>query len=82
MMNGRNIVKLSDQAEAKLREYVSRYPHSKSAVMPALYIAQEELGSVTVDAVYWVADRLGLAPAHVYEVATFYTRYYKTPVGR
>lgn len=75
-------IRLSDAAEKRLQEIIGRYPNAKSAVMPALYIAQEELGWVTRDAVYWVAARLSLAPSHVYEVATFYTMYYKKPVGK
>lgn len=73
---------ISKQAEEKLAEIVKRYPSSKSAVMPALYMAQEELGWVNDQAVEWVADQLKLAPAHVFEVATFYTMYYKKPVGK
>jgi len=73
---------LSSAAEAKVREIIARYPSKKSAVMPALYIAQEELGWISPDAVEWVSARLDLPRAHVYEVASFYTMYYKKPVGR
>lgn len=76
------IKKLSDGAEQRLQELLKLYPFSKSAVMPALYIAQEELGSVTEAAVHWVASRLNVPAAHVFEVATFYTMYYKHPVGK
>ena len=75
-------ISLSPAAESKLKEVVARYPESKSAVMPALYIAQEELGWISPDAVQWVSDRLQLPLAHVYEVASFYTMYYKRPVGK
>ncbi|MCL4139592.1 UNVERIFIED_CONTAM: hypothetical protein GTU68_024744 [Idotea baltica] len=50
--------------------------------MPALYIAQEQLGWLTDEAISWVATELELAPAHVRSVATFYTMYYKQPVGK
>jgi NADH-quinone oxidoreductase subunit E len=50
--------------------------------MPALYIAQEELGHITPEAIDWVSAKVGIAPVHVLEVATFYTMYYKKPVGR
>lgn len=73
---------LSEAAEKKIAEIISRYPDKKSAVMPALYIAQEELGHVSNDAIEWVSARIGVSPAHVIEVATFYTMYYKKPVGR
>ena len=80
--SSKSVPTLSDAAEARLKEIVATYPKEKSAVMAALYIAQEELGSITQQAVAWVANRLSLAPAHVLEVATFYTMYYKKPVGR
>lgn len=73
---------LSSAAEQRVAELKKRYPDSRSAIMPAMYIAQEELGYVSDEAIEWVADRVGVAPAHVREVATFYTMYYKKPVGR
>lgn len=75
-------VKLSDAAEKKAEDFKKRYPQAQSAVMPLLYIAQEELGSVTEAAVTWVADKLNIPAIQVMEVATFYTMYYKKPVGK
>lgn len=75
-------VKLSQAAEDKIEEIKKRYPDAKSAVMPALYIAQEELGFISDQAIEWVSQKVGLAPVHVREVATFYTMYYRKPVGR
>jgi len=75
-------MRLSDRAESRIEEIKKRYPDVRSAVMPALYIAQEELGHVTKEAILWVADRVSMPPVQVMEVATFYTMYYKKPVGR
>lgn len=75
-------VKLSENAEKRIEEIKKRYPDPKSAVMPALYIAQEELGTITDQAIEWAAEKVGMAPVHVREVATFYTMYYKKPVGK
>ncbi|MCO6431377.1 MAG: NAD(P)H-dependent oxidoreductase subunit E [Deltaproteobacteria bacterium] len=75
-------IKLSEAAEKRVEELKAKYPDSRSAVMPALYIAQEELGYVNGDAINWVAEKIGMAPVHVMEVATFYTMYYKKPVGK
>lgn len=78
-----NTVKeLSKAAESKAVEIINRYPVKKSAVMPLLYLAQEECGYLTDEAISWVSNRLDLPPAHVRGVATFYTMYYKKPVGR
>lgn len=76
------IPRLSESAEVRVSEAAGRYPDKKSAVMPALYIAQEELGWLKPEAIRWVADRIGLSESHVVEVASFYTMYYKEPVGK
>lgn len=73
---------LSPAAEKRAQEIIPTYPQSRSAVMPLLYIAQEELGYITQDAVEWVAAKLGMPAIQVWEVGTFYTMYYKKPVGR
>jgi NADH-quinone oxidoreductase E subunit len=75
-------VNLSEAAERRAQEIIAGYPQSRSAVMPLLYIAQEELGHITQQAVEWVAARLKMPPVQVWEVATFYTMYYKKPMGR
>lgn len=73
---------LSDAAERRLEDLKKRYPVERSAIMPALFIAQEELGYINSQAIAWVAERLSLPPVQVMEVATFYTMYYQKPVGR
>jgi NADH-quinone oxidoreductase E subunit len=75
-------VVLSDAAEKRAREIIPQYPQSRSAIMPLLYIAQDELGYITQEGVEWVAEKLSIAPVQVWEVATFYTMYYKKPVGK
>lgn len=69
-------------AEEKLEELKKRYPDARSAIMPALYMAQEVFGHITEDAIRWVSQKIGVAPVHVMEIATFYTMYYKKPVGK
>lgn len=73
---------ISSRAAERVSELAKRYPHKKSAVMPALYIVQEELGWLPAVAYDWIAEKLDLAPAHVRSVASFYTMYYKQPVGK
>lgn len=68
--------------EARLEKIKSLYPDIKSAVMPALYLAQEHFGWITPEAITWVSNKLDIPPVHVMEVATFYTMYYKKPVGK
>ena len=68
--------------KSKLDVLVAKYPSKKSAVMPALYLAQEHVGWVSKEAITWVSEALDLPPAHVESIATFYTMYYKRPVGK
>ncbi len=77
-------------AEAAVAKAIARYPAGKqaSAVMALLDIAQRQMERLTGTA--WVprlamdmvAQRLGIAPARVYEIATFYTMYNTKPVGK
>jgi NADH-quinone oxidoreductase E subunit len=75
-------LKVTTEADKRADEIVSRYPQKRSAVMPLLYIAQEHTRFITQQAVEWVAAKLDLPPVQVWEVATFYTMYYKKPVGK
>jgi len=74
----------SAAAEAEIDGWVAKYPadRQRSALIPALWIAQKDAGGwlpeVTMRA---VADKLSMAYIRVYEVATFYTMYNLSPVG-
>ena len=60
----------------------SRYPDTRSALLPTLGMAQEVRGHLSPDTMDRVAELLELSPAYVRGVATFYTMYNKRPVGR
>jgi NADH-quinone oxidoreductase E subunit len=72
----------SPAAKAKFDEIVTRYPIKRAAIMPTLWLAQEEFGWLSTDVLEYVAELLELSPAFVASVASFYTMYYKHPVGR
>ena len=62
---------------------VGQYPDSRSAILPALRIAQEEHGGwLPPEALREVADALDLAPAQVEAVAPFYDMLHLAPVGK
>jgi NADH-quinone oxidoreductase subunit E len=61
---------------------MDRYPHRRSALLPSLYLAQEEASYVSEEAMVEVAELLQLTPADVKSVASYYTLYFKKPVGR
>ncbi len=73
---------LSEEALNRIEEVRKKYPTARSAVLPALYIAQEEEGYVTKDAMAEIARILDIPPIQVFESATFYTMFNKKPVGR
>lgn len=75
-------IEFSLEAKKRLEEIKKLYPDTASAVMPALYIAQEEAGMINDKAIAWVSENLNMPPVQVREVATFYTMYYKNPVGK
>jgi NADH-quinone oxidoreductase subunit E len=72
----------SESNEKKLDTIITRYPVKRSAILPALYIAQEEHGYVTDDDVKYIADRLDMRVNEVEEVVTFYTMYSRKPIGK
>ena len=72
----------SDANEKKIDELISRYPVKRSAIIPALFIAQEEHGYVTDDDVRYLAERLDLRVNEVEEIVTFYSMFSRKPVGK
>jgi NADH-quinone oxidoreductase subunit E len=77
--------KYSDQALAEVKAVMQRYPEgkSKSAILRALHIAQEENGGwLSIAALDHVASVMGITNIEVYEVATFYSMYNLAPVGK
>jgi NADH-quinone oxidoreductase subunit E len=71
-------VRFSAETLEKIKSIFSRYPQGKekSALLPVLHIAQEELGGyLSVDVMDYIAGLLNIQPVEVYEVATFYTQF-------
>src|SRR6266705_5597171 len=73
---------ISEQAKQRMRKLAARYPVARSAVMPALYIAQQEEGYISQEALEAVAGAIGLTVDDVESIATFYTMYYQRPPGK
>jgi NADH-quinone oxidoreductase subunit E len=72
---------LREKHGPEIASILSRYAQSRSAVLPLLYIAQDEYGHLTDAAIREVAGILDLPPTDVFEVVGFYTLYYSKPVG-
>jgi NADH-quinone oxidoreductase E subunit len=73
---------ISEQAKEKMRGLAARYPVARSAVLPSLYVAQEEEGYISDAGLQAVAEAIGLTVDDVESVATFYTMYNQQPLGK
>ncbi|MDH7488046.1 MAG: NADH-quinone oxidoreductase subunit NuoE [Anaerolineae bacterium] len=73
---------LSDKAKSEIQQLKARYPHPNSALLPALALAQKEHGWLSPEVLEEVAEVMGLSPAQVGSVASFYTMFNRRPVGK
>lgn len=69
-------------AREALDQILTRYPTRMAALLPALWLVQDARGWVSGHSMAEVAQALGLTPAYVKGVVTFYTMYHQHPVGR
>ncbi|MFO0838425.1 MAG: NAD(P)H-dependent oxidoreductase subunit E [Phycisphaerae bacterium] len=73
---------LSDAAKRKIRDFFPRYPTKRAALLPALHIAQDEVGYISLRAMREIAELLEITPASVMDVVTFYTHFWTHPKGK
>lgn len=66
----------------KVQQYISKYPKPMAAIMPLLWMIQDKYGWISLDAMRYVGNLLNLPADHVLGVATFYTMYFKKPMGK
>ena len=78
-------VRFSAESEDLIQNLIKRYPEGKqkSALIPALHIAQAEYnGWLSVPVMDKIAEILNIKPIEVYEVASFYSMFNLNPVGK
>src|SRR4051794_23238242 len=76
------MARLTVENERRVRDLIGLYPQSRSALIPALHVAQEQEGWLTPEGIKHVAELLDLTAAEVYGTATFYDMLFTEPVGR
>jgi NADH-quinone oxidoreductase E subunit len=77
------VAELPAEAKAQLDRLRKLYPTERALLLPALHLAQKHWnGWLPEEAILAVAAELGLPPAEVYGVVTFYDLYHESPVGR
>ncbi len=70
-----------ERLERDAKEIIAKYPRQRSALLPLLHLVQSEEGYVSEAGIQFCADAVGITPAQVTGVVTFYTQYKQHPVG-
>ena len=72
---------LSEATKQKIRGFFPRYPTKQAALLPALHIAQDQIGYVSLRSMREIAELLEITPAAVMDVVSFYTHFWTHPKG-
>ncbi len=81
-MSSSNQPRFSEARLAEIETLVKRYPSAKSALMPVLYMAQQDFGYLSMETQEMIGEVLGLRIMEVREVVTFYTMFKEQPHGK
>ena len=73
---------LAEKYKERIEKIFAKYPDKRSAIMPLLYVAQEEFGYVSPQAIEEVAALTECDPTQVKSIAGFYTMYREEPKGK
>lgn len=79
---GPHVPVFAGSVRQELDDLFTRYPTRMAVLLPALWIVQRERGWVSEESMAEVAEVLGLTPAYVKGVVTFYTMYHQHPVAK
>lgn len=61
---------------------LTRYPTKEAALLPTLRLAEEEFENIGIEEMKYVAELIGIPPARVFGVLTFYTHFRKAGCGK
>ena len=75
-------LEFSPEAKARLDAIVAKYPHKEAALLPALHLATEAFGHLSIEAQALVARSLDISPVRVHEVTTFYEMFHEHSEGQ
>lgn len=74
--------KFSEKFETRFQDLEKKFPKRSSLVLWALHLAQEDIGYISPAAVDYVAERVGVSPAWVKGVVSFYSMFREKPIGK
>lgn len=75
-------MRLSEKARKIILDLQSQYPEKRSALIPALHLAQSEVGYLPRETQDEIAVLFDLAPNEVHSVVTFYDMFHEHPTGK
>ena len=75
-------IKFSEEELQRIQKIKTHYPAAQSALMPVLWMAQKKFRWLSEAVISYISELLDLTYSHVLGVATFYTMYYKKPMGK
>ncbi len=75
-------MQFSDQLEKRFAELQTHYPIKRSALVPMLLYAQDEVGHVSDEVVHEIAARLDLTDLEVRNVVSYYSMLHTKPIGK
>jgi len=81
-MSDKDFAALLERLRPDFDKLIPQYEHKRSALLPMMHIFQEHQGFVSLDAMNAAAEMLGMTPAEVEAVVSFYTLLYRRPVGK
>jgi NADH-quinone oxidoreductase subunit E len=73
---------LSAALKEKFDRVIARYPLKRSAIVPLLLFAQDEVGCVSDEVIEEVAQRVGVRPIEVVEDISYYSMLHRRPIGK
>ncbi len=73
---------LNEAAKEKIRGFLKRYETPRGALIPALHVAQETAGHISLQVMKEVAECLGICSADVLDTTSFYTHFWTHVRGK
>lgn len=75
-------IKFTEKNIKKLNEIKKHYPTAQAVVMPALWLAQEQYGWISVEIMKYIAELLNIPAEKILGIVKFYTMYNSKPIGK
>ncbi|HZP00595.1 MAG TPA: NAD(P)H-dependent oxidoreductase subunit E [Terriglobia bacterium] len=73
---------LSEKLKNRFDQVIARYPLKRSAIVPLLLFAQDEIGYVSDEAIEEIARRVDVRPIEVIETIGYYSMLHRQPIGK